>query len=209
MKRIELFLIALAMIVGANAAHSTVDIDSLKNAIIQNSKEIQEQRKDSIMYSKLSADQILELKKAELDVQREKAEVFSRNDMPFSSSQLFLIVLLPFLFVATIVYITSKAKKDESKRRYDLYSKSLEMGQSIPEHFFDEPKKANGSSNIKKGILWLVVGLALLIYFIIMHKNNALIAGIIPTFVGIGYLLVHILDKPKAELTEKKDEQHG
>jgi membrane protein implicated in regulation of membrane protease activity len=50
---------------------------------------------------------------------------------------------------------------------------------------------------MKRGILWLAVGVALLIYFVIIHNNMALIIGIIPTFVGIGYLLVHFLDKPK------------
>jgi len=80
------------------------------------------------------------------------------------------------------------------------------MGQTVPEHFFDEPKKANSASNIKRGILWLAIGLAVLIYFIVEHKNDALILGIVPTFVGIGYLLVHFLDKPKSI---NSDGQHG
>ena len=208
MKRIGLFLIALAVFAGVNASNQTINIDSIRQEVVQNSKEIQAQKKDSIMFSRLSAEQILELKKGEQEVKMREIDANSREDMPFSGYQLFLIILLPFLFVAVIVYITSKAKKEEAKRRYDLYTKSLEMGQAIPEHFFDAPK-ANPSSNLKRGILWLVVGLALLIYFIIVDKSNALIVGIVPTFVGIGYLLVHILDKPKKELTEKKDEQHG
>lgn len=208
MKRIGLFLIALTVFIGANAANLTINIDSIREDVIQNSKEILEQKKDSIMFSKLSAEQILELKKAEQEAKMREIEANRQEDMPFSSYQLVLIVMLPFLFVATIVFITSKAKKDEAKRRYDLYMKSLEMGQSIPEHFFDAPK-TNPSSNLKRGIIWLAVGLALLIYFIIVGKSNALIAGIIPTFLGIGYLLVHVLDKPKTELADKNDEQHG
>ena len=62
MKRIGLFLLALTLFVGAYAANSTINMDSLKQEIIKNSKEIQEQKKDSIMFSKLSADQILALK---------------------------------------------------------------------------------------------------------------------------------------------------
>jgi len=62
---------------------------------------------------------------------------------------------------------------------------------------------------LKKGILWAAVGLALLIYFIIEHKNNGLILGIVPTFIGIGYLLVHYLDKPKTDSTGNNNEQHG
>ena len=208
MKRIGLFLLALTLFVGANAVKSNVDTDSLRDEIVKHNKEIQDQRKDSITFSKLSPNQILELKKGEQEVQKKRIENEGRSDMPFNGFELFMICLLPFLFVAVIIGLNIRAKNAESKRRYDLYSKSLEMGQTVPEHFFDEPVKANPSSNLKKGILWAAVGLALLIYFLIEHKNNGLILGIVPTFIGIGYLLVHYLDKPKTDST-LDNEQHG
>ena len=209
MKRIGLFLVALTLFVGAHAAEKGVNMDSLKQSIISTSKEIQEQKKDSAIFSKLSPNQILELKKGEQEVQKQQIIKEGRNDNPFNGFELFLIVLLPFLFVATIIYMNVKAQKEESKRRYELYSKSLEMGQTVPEHFFDEPKKNNPTSNLKKGILWLVVGLGLLISFSVMHQRDVLIVGIVPTFVGIGYLLVHFLEKPKTETTSNNNEQHG
>ena len=210
MKRLGLLLLlAMTLFVGVNAAKPAINIDSLKNEIVKNSKEIFEQKKDSITFSKLSPNQILELKKGEQEVQKKQIENEGRNEMPFNGFELFMICLLPFLFVAVIIGLNVRAKNAESKRRYDLYSKSLEMGQTVPEHFFDEPKKANPSSNLKKGILWAAVGLALLIYFIIEHKNNGLILGIVPTFIGIGYLLVHYLDKPKTDSTGNNNEQHG
>ena len=72
MKRIGLFLLALTLFVGAHAAEKGVNMDSLKQAIISTSKEIQEQKKDSAMFSKLSPNQILELKKGEQEVQNNK-----------------------------------------------------------------------------------------------------------------------------------------
>ena len=209
MKRIGLFLLALTLFVGAHAAEKGINMDSLKQAVISTSKEIQEQKKDSAMFSKLSPNQILELKKGEQEVQKQQIINEGHNDNPFNGFELFLIVLLPFLFVATIIYMNVKARKEESKRKYDLYSKSLEMGQTVPEHFFDEPKKANPASNLKKGILWFVIGIALLISFLFIGQKNALIVGIVPTFVGIGYLLVHFLEKPKPDTTGNNDEQHG
>jgi len=209
MKRIGLLLLALTLLVGAHAAEKGVNMDSLKQAIISNSKEIQEQKKDSAMFSKLSPNQILELKKGEQEVQKQQIDKEGRNEMPLNGAGIVLICLLPFLFVGTIIYMKVKAQKEESKRRYELYSKSLEMGQTVPEHFFDEPKKNNPTSNLKRGILWLVVGLGLLISFSVMHQRDALIVGIVPTFVGIGYLLVHFLEKPKTETTGNNDEQHG
>ena len=207
MKQIGLFLLALTLFVGAHAAEKSVNIDSLKREIINNSKELQEQRKDSLMLSKLSPDQLLELKQQELEVRKKEIEKDSRQEMPFSSFQLFLIVILPFVFVTLIIYLTSMSKKEEAKRRYDLYTKSLEMGQSVPDHFFDEPKKTNPVSDLKKGILWLVVGIAIIISFVVMHHTNGLIVGIVPTFVGIGYLLVHYLENPKTNTTGNSDEQ--
>ena len=209
MKRIGLFLLALTLLVGARAAEKGINMDSLKQAVISSSKEIQEQKKDSVMFSKLSPNQILELKKDEMEVQKRQIDKEGRNEMPLNGAGIVLICLLPFLFVGTIIYIKVKAQKEESKRRYELYSKSLEMGQTVPDHFFDEPKKNNPTSNLKRGILWLVVGLGLLISFTVMHQRDALIVGIVPTFVGIGYLLVHFLEKPKTETTGNNDEQHG
>lgn len=209
MKRIGLFLLVLTLFVGAQAAEKGVNMDSLKQVVANNSKEVQDQRKDSIMISKLSPSQLMLLKQQELEIKKQEIEKEARQGMPFSGFQLFLIVSLPFLLAVVIIYIVSRSKKEESKRRYDLYTKSLEMGQTVPEHFFDEPKKANPASDLKKGVLWLAVGLAILISFLLMGQKDALIVGIVPAFVGAGYLLVHFLDKPKTDTTVNNDEQHG
>jgi len=153
------------------------------------------------MLSKLSPNQLVEIKKQELENQRQEIEKNARTEMPLNGLGVVVICLLPFLFAGTIIVVNVRAKKEESKRRYDLYTKSLEMGQTVPEHFFDEPKKANPASNLKRGIIWLAVGLAVLVSFLVMHKQDALILGIVPAFVGAGYLLVHFLDKPKSDST--------
>ncbi|MFZ4724686.1 MAG: DUF6249 domain-containing protein [Paludibacter sp.] len=209
MKRLGLLFIAILLVAGTQATNTGINVDSLKNEIISNAKELQEIRQDSIMRSKLSPNQLLELRKNEIENERQRIENDGRTDMPLNGVGIVIICLLPFLFVAIIIAISASAKNKESKRRYDLYMKSLEMGQTIPEHFFDEQKKSNPSSNLKRGVLCLAVGLALLIYFVIVHNTFALIGGIIPAFVGVGYLLVHYLDKPKTDTTAKNDEQHG
>lgn len=84
MKRIGLFLLALTLLVVAQAAEK-VNMDSLKNAIITQSKEIQEQKKDSMMLSKLSPNQLLEIKNKELDNQRRQIEKDGCTEMPLPS----------------------------------------------------------------------------------------------------------------------------
>lgn len=209
MKRIGFLLLAMLLFIGVQATTTAINVDSLKDEIINSAQELHELQKDSIVLSKLSPNQLLELKKGEQEVKKQQIEANRHESMPFGSAAIVIICLLPFLFVATLVFIVSRAKSNESKRKYDLYTKSLEMGQTIPDHFFDEPKKVNQSSNLKRGVLCLAVGLSLLIYFVIVHNDFALIGGIIPAFVGVGYLLVHYLDKPKTDTTVINDEQHG
>jgi hypothetical protein len=210
MKRIGFLLLAILLFTGVNATTLGVNVDSLKQEIVKSSKEIHEMQKDSLMLSKLSPTQLLDLKKQEFEIRKQEIENAGRSDMPLNGFGIVMICLLPFLFVATILLIQAKARNRESQRRYDIYMKSLEMGQTIPEHFFDEPKKATQpSSNLKKGILWLVIGLGIVISFMAIHKEQGLIVGIIPAFVGIGYLLVHFLDKPKTDTITNNDEQHG
>lgn len=206
MKRIGLLLLALTILVGVNAANQTVPVrkDSVKEIGIVNKTKEAVTAKDSMLMQKLSAEQIMQLEQAKLDLERQRISAENGNDLPMSPFAIFMICLLPFLLVGVIIAVNVRAKNAESKRRYDLYTKSLEMGQTVPEHFFDEPRKANPSSNLKRGILWLVVGIAVVISFLVMHERDGLIVGIVPAFVGLGYLLVHFLDKPKTDSTEIK-----
>jgi len=211
MKRIGLFLLALTLVIGANAAKPTpMHKDSVKEEKIIRMEKDGSVAKDSALMSKLSSDQIMELEKAKIDLERMKVDANTdHHELPMSPFFIFLICAIPFIFVAIIISLNVRSKNAESKRRYDLYTKSLDMGQTVPEHFFDEPKQANPSTNLKRGILWLVVGIGLTISFLVMHERDALIVGIVPTFVGIGYLLVHFLEKSKSDSTVLNNEQRG
>lgn len=207
MKRIVFLVVAtiIATFAALNAAPQHVKVDSVVNKevkIIKN--EMSQNQKDSILYSKLSADQLMELKNQEALIERERIDANGRNDMPLNGFGIVVITIMPFIFVLLLMWILGRERSKESVRKHDLYMKSLEMGQTLPENFFEKPQQKSASSNLKSGILWLAVGLALVIYFVIIHNNIALVFGIIPTFVGIGYLLVHFLDKPK-----NNNEQNG
>ena len=197
MKRVLLLAMAAVLFISVNAAKTEEPkapaAPTVKVETETQNKEMSKSTKDSIMYSKLSADQLLEMKRMEI-------EAGQPPKFPFSGLVAFMLCSLPFLFAGTVIIINVRAKKEESKRKYDLYTKSLEMGQTIPEHFFDEPqKKANPASNLKRGVIWLAVGLAIILSFILMNKHDGLILGIVPAFVGAGYLIVHFLDKPKSD----------
>ena len=201
MKRITFIIIAALLFIIASMKAETNDSIELQENEITNT-ETKINTIDSILYSKLSTDQLMQLRREENSMKERRMSLENPEEIPLNGFGIVMIVLIPFLFIILIVLVTNKQRNKESQRKYDLYTKSLEMGQNIPEHFFEEPKKIDHVSNLQKGILWLAVGLAVLIYFIVIRKDLALILGIVPTFVGIGYLLVHFLDKPK-----KTDEQ--
>lgn len=215
MKRTILFVVAFIIATFAMLNAKPIKMDSVirkEIKVIQSDldkEDLQEtdlgkSTKDSILYSKLSGEQLIELKRQEALLEKERIEAENKVDMPLNGLGIVIICIMPFVFVLLLLWIVGRERNKESVRKHDLYLKSLEMGQTLPENFFDKPGPQSVSSNFKRGILWLAVGLALLIYFLIIHNNIALIFGIIPTFVGVGYLLVHLLDKPK-----NNNEQNG
>ncbi len=174
-------------------------------------KELTEAQKDSIYLTKLTPDQLLELKRMEMEVEKERIEARSKNEMPFTNLGLLLIVLAPFLFVIAIILINTRSKQAEARRRYEIYMKSIEMGQPVPAHYFEEPDKKSKSSNLKRGIISLMLGLAFGAYVIIDRNTSLpfLLAALIPGLLGIGYILVHKLEKPQtADTAAKSDEQN-
>ncbi len=204
MKRIGLLSFIIVLFTAFQPIRAAIDIDSLKQEIIQNNKAIQAQRKDSILFSKLSAEQIMELKRNEIQVQQQEIEARGKIDMPLNAFAIVMIVMIPFLSIILIIIIIGILRNRESELKHSLYLKSLEMGQAIPDHFFDSPKKVKNSSNLKTGIILLAIGFGFISLYIFLQNNIAIMAGIFLAFLGIGYLLVHLLDKPK-----KNDEQNG
>jgi len=204
MKQLFLLLVSFMLLTSSVAINAQDEVPAKKAKT-----ELTQAEKDSILFDKLNSDQLLELKKQEMVVELKRIDAESREDMPLGSFAIVLIVILPFLFVITIIYLNVRQKNTESKRKYDLYMKSLEMGQTIPEHFFDEPKNVGKPSNLKRGIILLMVGISFGLFAFIKRDTDLIIllAAIIPTFVGIGYLLVHKLEKPAKEITVRNDEQ--
>lgn len=207
MKRFIFMLVSIALI----STTSYIKAQDKQDTTMQKAPktELTQAEKDSILFARLSPEQLMEIKRQELELESQKIEANSREDMPLNGLGIVMIVMLPFLFVITIVTINVRRKNAESKRKYELYMKSLEMGQTIPEHFFDEPQTSK-SSNLKRGIISLMVGIAFGLY-VIIEKNTDLpflMAALIPGFVGLGYLLVHFIEKPKNQHpAEKQDEQ--
>ncbi|NLO70203.1 MAG: hypothetical protein GX102_04520 [Porphyromonadaceae bacterium] len=117
----------------------------------------------------------------------------------FVGTVLFLVIALPALItfgaIVLIVFFATKHKKEAEKARHDLYLKSIEAGQPLPEKLFEKHEKQ--SSSLKKGAVWLAAGLGIVILGLI-NKNTTLTGiGVIPALVGVAFLLVYFIEKPK------------
>ncbi|MBP6661721.1 MAG: hypothetical protein KA172_01395 [Paludibacter sp.] len=73
MKRIGLFLLAFTLFVGMKAADKGINVDSLKNElrqeIVDNDAQLRQSQRDSILCSKLSANQLADFKRKEIEIQ--------------------------------------------------------------------------------------------------------------------------------------------
>ncbi|MFV0390981.1 MAG: DUF6249 domain-containing protein [Paludibacteraceae bacterium] len=139
--------------------------------------------KEAVLLQKLTSNQIMELEKQRLA--NAKA-----SDMPFNPLGLVVICFATFLLVVFIILMTSRYKNKESIRKHELFMKAIEAGQTIPENYYRENEKSK-STNLQKGAIWMAVGLGAVLSGLLVHKDQLLIVGIIPAFIGVAFLFVH------------------
>ncbi len=207
MKKILFLIIGVVLLSPSIAMAQSGKNEKIEKEVVVINKVLPKEQQDSMLIQKLSSEQLMELKKKEIELELQRIDAQSRDDQPLKGFQIVLITMLPFLFVIGIISLVAYSKNKDSVRRHNLYLKSIELGQTLPEHFFDEPKKQSSSSNLKKGIILIAVGLALVVSHFVIDNEFVMIGGIIPAFIGVGYLLVHFLEKPQS--TINNEQQNG
>lgn len=199
MRKIIVILLGLILWTGIHAQQPAGDTTQVVNESIQQvyGKENLDTR-EAILLQKLNAEQLMTLEKQRLDYK-------TSNQMPLPALAIVLICLAPFVMVVLIVFFENKSKRTKQQQRYDLYMKSLELGQPLPDKMFEEPEKKS-SSRLQNGLVWLGVGIALFLMTFFIDNNGILYVGIIPAFVGLGILIAYFIEKPKKEETPTVNE---
>lgn len=113
-----------------------------------------------------------------------------------------LIVLVviagPLIFAGVIVWIKSRERRKRDELKVELYSKALDSGRELPPDLF---KTAPKNDSLKNGIILVSIGigLALFMLLIIPDENRFRTAsvGLIPFFIGVGFLVIHFVFKKK------------
>lgn len=193
MKKNGLIMIALFLGLAINLSAQTKAVSHLQDSTLtQTSDTVSEADDIDALVIKL-VDKTVSAKIEDLNLDSD-----DENATGFVSSIIFMVIVLPVLItfaaVVLIVFLVLRHRKIREKARYDLYVKALEAGQPLPDKFFEEPAKKS-SSNLKKGAIWLAVGLGVIVLGLLI-KNNALIGiGAIPGFIGIAFMLIYNIER--------------
>lgn len=187
MKRLGLIMIAFILGICINTtAQQETTATAVSDSVIKNYQNVPKQTREDVLLEKLNPEQLLQLEK--IRTKQMKAE-----NPPLPAWSIALIVTSPFIMVVLIVFFGVRYQKEREKARYDLYLKSVESGQPLPEKIFEEPEKK--TSKLQQGAVWLAVGLGAFVFG--YFQNNSTLIGIsaIPAFVGIAFLIVYFIER--------------
>ncbi|MCL1973291.1 MAG: DUF6249 domain-containing protein [Bacteroidetes bacterium] len=116
-----------------------------------------------------------------------------------------IFLSLPFAFVIAITWLKVIEKHKRQQLQADLYAKALEKGQPVPTDLFEEKNKLHKPLHIGIILVASGIGITLFLWLLFsamdsfgdsMYRSIAWV-GILPFFVGIAFLLIHLIEKKK------------
>lgn len=102
-----------------------------------------------------------------------------------------IVAVSPFLFALLIIIIFQIFRYKKKKDMNALYVKYLESGKEIPAELLNPQRR---SSDLKKGIVLITVGIGICIFLFAEEGESAWTMGLIPLLLGVGFLIVHKLN---------------
>jgi uncharacterized membrane protein len=129
----------------------------------------------------------------------------------------FVVLTVPFVFVIIITWLKNNEKSKRYQLQADLYGKALEKGQPVPTDWFKNAEQKKKRNPLNIGIVCIAVGVAMSVFFWLMaiglgrfekEAYEALTSvssvGIIPFLIGVAYVIIHFIEKKKAETEDAK-----
>jgi hypothetical protein len=101
----------------------------------------------------------------------------------------------PVLIVAAIMFFSYLRSRSLHRTVREMVAK----GQPVPPALFAPPPAIRARSDFRRGVVLMMVGFALMIFFGAVNdwEGGAWAIGIIPFLIGVGYLLVWKFEGPK------------
>lgn len=116
----------------------------------------------------------------------------------------FAIFGTPVMIVGLIMYFSFS----KSRAMHRTVRMLVEKGQPVPEALLNPPPPIRQRSDLRRGVVLLMVGLGLMVFFGAVNdwEGGVWSLGIIPFLIGAGYLLVWRLDVRKGDTAPAKEE---
>jgi hypothetical protein len=171
---------------------------------------LNELKKDGIvndsMLNKLSSEQITDIIKSKIEAPKELLEreldYYEDSGIPRFLTPIVAIICSIFSFV-TIFFIVFTPLFINYKKDIMLYrtiNNMVEKNIEIPsELIIPQPKIKKRISNLQKGIILLSTGIGISSFLLILEgiSGGNWAIGLIPLFIGFGYLLIWIIEDKK------------
>jgi hypothetical protein len=148
----------------------------------------------SVVVNKLDNKDIVEIieYREKLVQEKEMAKMHSPNLTSESTATIWSILIGIFILSLFVIPYYFNFKK--AKTRQLIITKLIEKDIAIPKELLAKPKKTR-RSDLHNGIVYIAFGLSLcIVIFILRIHSNFWTIGLIPMFIGIGYVISFKLD---------------
>ncbi len=161
----------------------------------------------SEVVNKLDNKDIVEIIKYREKLAQEKELANARMKLTAQEGDYSDFILLIFMgvFILALFVIPYYFSLKKAKARQEIILTLLEKGKDIPDNLFTNPKKPQKSTatDLRKGIILIAFGLSIsIIIFVIRIQGNFWTIGLIPIFIGIGYVISFKLDQSSKRKSE-------
>ena len=159
----------------------------------------------SEVINKLDNKDVVEIIKYREMLAQEKELANAKMNMPNLTSELTATIwsILIGVFILSLFAIPYYFNSKRTKARQQIINKLIEKDRDIPKELLAKPHKTR-RSDLHKGTVLIAFGLSLcIVIFILRIYGNFWTIGLVPLFIGIGYVISFILDrsiKSKSEI---------
>jgi hypothetical protein len=145
-------------------------------------------------YKKLSPDQIYDLAQKKM-----KMESLSNSYKPESWAAI-TAPIATFAMIVLIVFLVMLYRSKKDREMHTTLRLMVEKGADIPAELLHPKQKSTSNTDLRRGVLLLFTGMGYMAFMGILgmlepDALKGLGVGLIPIFIGIGYLLVWRLSK--------------
>lgn len=153
---------------------------------------------------KLDSKDIVEIVKfkEQLLHDKEMASKFAVDPSKLIGNFIPLMPIIFFTFILLVLAIPFYFNFKKTKGHQLIINSLIEKGQEIPKELII-PVKRNVRTDFHKGIILIAMGLSVcIVLFVLKIANNYWTFGLIPLFIGIGYLVSYKFDKSNKDKSE-------